>query len=175
MFVGSAVFAQNKQASIWFVGDKKLDFNTNPVTVTDVVSPFLGVDGSLALADKNGNLMLFASSTSRCLYNKNFHPLTNGDNISITGLAKVSIFIPFPNNDTLVYFINSNKYSIIDTKNNNVIDKNIEFNSRKPYAHNISAINHANCNDTWLLYSTNQDISFYLIDKDTISLKKKVI
>ncbi len=173
-FFNFEVKAQNLHSSVWHIGNKRLDFNTIPVIITDIVSPFLGINGSLALADENGIFILFASGSTKCLYNKNFQILTNGDNIDISSGLQRSIFIPVPNNDSLIYFFSDGKYSIIDIKNDIVIAKNVVFETEF-LPDFISSVHHSNCNDIWLLSGNENKINIYLINKDTISINRSFV
>lgn len=177
LFLGmfnSSSNAQNLQTAIWHIGNKRLDFNTNPVTVTNVSTPFLGTLGSLALADANGVYMLFASGISKCLYDKNYQILENGDNIDISSGLMRSIFVPFPKNDSLIYFISNSKYSIIDIKNNKILTKNSVFESEFLFD-NISAVHHSNCNDIWLLTANEDKLNTYLVSQNTITKKNSFV
>jgi len=164
--------AQNNAAAIWHIGNKKLDFNTTPVTVSELNSPFLGKFGSLALSDSNGELLLFASQETNTIYNKNLQPSKNGDNIQFFGTSS-SIFIPMPDNDSLIYFIHYNKYSLIDIKNDSVLEKNIEWcpieSNPNVYIFNIQATFHSNSKDIWLILEEKKGIHSYLITKNGIS------
>jgi PKD repeat protein len=170
IFLNLHSYSQNKQAAIWHVGNKRLDFNTNPVTVTDVVTPFLGIRSSVALSGNNGSFLLFASYETSCIYNQNYLPLKNGENILFPDLRKEILFIPFPENDTLVYCIANSLYNIIDIKNDTVIAKNISwFNDDNLTLTNIYATYHANCRDFWLIYRSNLGLYSYLVTKNGIA------
>ncbi len=115
--------AQNKQAAIWHIGGKKIDFNTNPITITDANYPFNGMGGSTTLADTNGNLLLHYSFHSRTIYDKNSNPLINGTDISLHNAQIKFLFIPKPENENIVYLMNYTEYSVIDLNRNEVIEK----------------------------------------------------
>jgi PKD repeat protein len=164
--------AQYNGAAIWHIGNKKLDFNTNPITITDISSPFLGIGASLALSDSIGNLLLFASYETYTIYNKNLQPLKNGDNIQNGCGPGCSIFIPKPDNDSLIYFIHYNLYSLIDVKNDTVLEKNIEWYLEKKtdaFVANIQVTFHSNSKDIWLIIEDKKDVYSYLITKNGIS------
>lgn len=167
-----SVQAQNKSAAIWHIGNKKLDFNTNPITVSDIESPYLGIFSSLALSDSNGELLLFASHETNTIYNKNLQPLKNVDNIQFSWIGS-SIFIPMPDNDSLIYFIYYNLFSLIDVKNDTVLEKNIEWYPLETdpdiYTPNIQATFHSNSKDIWLILEDGNDIYSFLITKNGIS------
>ena len=162
------VLAQNKQASIWHVGNKRLDFNINPVTVTDVAAPFQGTGNSTALSDIDGNFLLFASSTTKTIYNNTFVPVKNGTEIEIPNGRRLTLFIPKPENDSLVYLITLNKYSVIDTKNDTVIEKNIQWTDLSFNSPNILASYHSNCKDVWLIFRNEEGLYSYLVTENGI-------
>ncbi len=166
IFVGSAVSAQNKQASIWHVGNKKLDFNTNPVTVTDLSYPFQGIHSSIALADENGDYVLFASSQSQKLYDNNYSEIPMG-NINFGHLIRGAIFIPFPNNPNLIYFFYKNQYALIDKSNYTLIEKDINWTNKNNLF--LYAVQHIDCNNTWLINQRDTGFYSYLISETGIS------
>lgn len=171
VFPFAKIQAQNKQAAIWHIGNKRLDFNSIPVTISDVASPFLGRQGSTSIADVNGNLLLFASTQTYTIYNKNYLPVKNGTGIEIKQARHQNIFIPKPENDSLVYCIYGNKYSLIDIKNDTVISKNIVWNTLTSETTVISvyAIHHSNCEDIWLIYRISDGLYSFLITNAGIS------
>lgn len=160
------IYSQNRQASIWHVGNKKLDFNTNPITVTDVVSPFLGTKSSIALSDSNGNYILFASTQTQKLYDNNYNEITNGSIIAEPKQQGI-IFIPKPYNHNEIYCIFSNKYSFIDIQNYTVIEENQTWDNSNIL--NLYAIHHANCNDIWLVSQHSDGFYSYLVSNSGIS------
>jgi len=160
--------AQNKQAAIWHVGNKRLDFNTNPITITEVDTPFQGTFSSIALADSNGNFLLFASTQTNKLYNKNFQEVTNG-NINVgTPSQQRLLFIPKPSNPNLVYLISPVNYSLIDIQNSTTIESNITWGNYG-LEDNIYAIHHANCNDIWIIIAHQDGFYSHLVSNTGIS------
>jgi hypothetical protein len=163
------IIAQNKQAAIWHVGNKRLDFNTYPATITDVISPFWGTNSSLALADVNGGFQLFASTQTKKLY-YNYLEIKNGDFDLATLAQQRIIFIPQPNNSNKTYCIFNEKYSLIDIQNDTVFEKNITWdNSNSSDIANLYAVHHANCNDIWLIAQHTDGFYSYQVSNTGIS------
>ena len=158
-----SVGAQSKQAGLWYVGSKCLDFSTSPVSISDLPAAFIG-NRNFVYADKNGKLVLVISAEK--IYNKNFLPIKSGDGIAVPTYS--ALFAPKPNNDTLVYYISGASYCIIDTKNDTVIEKNKVWNSFTERV-DIYACYHSNCKDTWLICATNDGLYSYLLTKNGIS------
>ncbi len=169
VLLNTSALSQSKQTAIWHVGNKRLDFNTNPVTITDIKEPFFGKQWATSLCDKNGQLLVFYAHTNETLYNGNYKAIQNGANI------RGYILIPIPNNDSLVYFIGRSKYSIIDVKNNKLISKNIAWNnywSQSDTSFSMlypKAIYHSNCNDIWLISRKDSCIYSNLLTNEGIS------
>ncbi len=162
-----SAFSQNPEAAIWFVGDKKLDFNTTPPTITTQAAPYLGGLRSSSICDKNGNL-LFCINHSKTILDKNLQELPNGQQIDFN---RPPVFLQLPETPNIYYLINNNKYTVIDTTLNNgngdVVLKNQVWNNLK--FGRIYITRHANCVDYWLIGLNDTSFCSYLVTKDGIS------
>ncbi len=169
IFVSSNLlaFSQNQEANIWFVGDKKIDFNTIPPTITPQITPYLGSARSSSICNETGDL-LFCVNNSKTLFDKNFQELPNGQDIDYN---RPPVFLQLPETPNIYYFINNNKYNIIDITLNNgngdVILKNQAWNNLN--FKRIYVIHHANCIDYWLSALNDTSFCSYLITKNGIS------
>jgi len=158
-------FAQSKQAAIWHVGNKRLDFNTNPVTVTDITS-FFGKTNSASIANTNGKLLFHYYLET--IYDKNLSIIPNGQSI----IPMISpLFIPKPNHNNIYYLIDNYNYTLIDSSLNNgngdVIEKNIQWNTITQSR--IQAVHHSNCKDIWLVGINDTAFVSYLLTENGIS------
>ncbi len=166
--LNTSALSQSKQAAIWHVGNKRLDFNTQPITVSDIHNKvFYGQYGSTSLCDKDGNMLLFASPQSKKIYNKNYKPLSGDNKVSL--LNTNSMFVPMPSSDSLIYLISTHTYNLIDIKNEIVIKNNIvwnddpKINSTESFANRFEAIYHSNCNDIWIVSNEKNGLFSRLI------------
>ena len=164
LFAFGSTLAQNKQAAIWHVGNKKLDFNTSPITVTEVASPFLGTRSSIALADSLGLPLLFASTQTDKLYNKNGIELING-NLNIGHPLQGNVlFVPKPEMPNYVYCIALDTHSLINLNLNSVVKQDTFLTNINAYS-----THHSNCTDVWLILEQTQGFYSYLVSSSGIS------
>ncbi len=166
LFLPACLFAQNKQAAIWYVGKKKLDFNSDPVSVSSIPSLY-GWHNATTIADKYGQLLFYFSGRSDKIYDRDLQPLPNG-----VGLAFSSpLFVPAPENENLYYLIDNFNYALIDVTlnkgNGDVIEKNIGWNTVD--MKEIQAVHHSNCKDIWLLSQNDTACIAYLLTASGIS------
>jgi len=155
------VFAQNKHTGIWLLKNMKLDFNTEPVTVSNIVLP----SGSRAtIANSEGQLLFAYTDVIR---DKNLQTLLNGT----VSYSERPMFIPMPGNERFYYLFGNYKYSLIDTTlnsgNGDVIEKDIEYNTIN--IKEIQAVHHANCRDIWILGVNDTAYIAYLLTPSGIS------
>lgn len=161
LLIPVCLFAQNKHTGIWLLKNMKLDFNTQPVTVSNIVLP-LGSKASIA--NSKGQL-LFSYTGEIC--DKYLQTLSNG-NVSYT---ERPMFIPMPDNERFYYLFGNYKYSLIDTTLNNgngdVIEKDIVYNTIN--INEIQAVHHSNCRDIWIVGYTDTAFIAYLVTSSGIS------
>lgn len=158
--------SQSKRAAMWYVGNKCLNFNTKPITVTELSKQFSG-KGGLVYCDKEGNILLISSDST--IYNKNYKPLFHKKGT----YSRNKFFIPKTNNDTLVYFFAANKYNLIDVKNENLVEEDIIFHQYQAKGStqrvDIYAVRHSNCTDTWIIIPDSSYIYSYLLTNKGVS------
>ncbi len=145
-----------------------MDFNTNPVTVTDISTNY-GWQGATTIANKSGQLLFFYSGKSKDkIYDKDLNELLNGQDIIDMNSP---IFIPKPQQNNIYYLIDNYNYTLIDSSlnsgNGDIIEKNIQWNTitQSP----IQAIHHANCRDIWLVGHNDTAYIAYLLTENGIS------
>lgn len=166
----NSILAQSKRAAIWHVGNKRLNFNTTPITISEINAPFLGTSLSNSLSTQQGEMLLFMSAYGK-LYNKHYNVITNNG-----GGKLCDFFIPKPNNDSLIYLMSVDNYRVVDVKNNKFISKeNIKWNDiygndPNNVAYHLNAIHHSNCNDIWVIVRDSAfNIYSYLLTNKGIS------
>lgn len=188
-----------KQANNWiFYTDNGINFNTQPPSQISgaVTAPY--VDAALGcgtISDSSGTLLF--SSSSDTLYDKNFQPLTNGDNlVSHYANAQEGLIVPMPNKN-LYYVFHMNRsntfgydditdqgallYSVVDMDINNglgaVIEKNIMLDTLM--SPKITAVHHADKERVWVVghgmmdytdeTSSSNEFYAYLVSENGIS------
>jgi len=165
--------AQN-EAAIWYFGENAgLDFNSGaPVALTD--GAMITQEGCATISDGNGNLLFYTSGVT--VWDRAHNSMPNG-----TGLlgdfssSQSAIVVPDPGNPDLYYVFtvddlggdNGFQYSVVDmTLNGGLGDvtlKNIPLTT--PVAEKLTAVEHANGTDIWVLVHTygNDQFLAYLV------------
>ncbi|SNR80703.1 gliding motility-associated C-terminal domain-containing protein [Maribacter sedimenticola] len=165
--------AQN-EAAIWYFGENAgLDFNSGaPVALTD--GAMITQEGCATISDGNGNLLFYTSGVT--VWDRTHNPMPNG-----TGLlgdfssSQSAIVVPDPGNPDLYYVFtvddlggpNGFQYSVVDMTSNgglgDVTLKNIPLTT--PVAEKLTAVEHANGTDIWVLVHTygNDQFLAYLV------------
>ncbi|MBC6999641.1 T9SS type B sorting domain-containing protein [Cytophaga sp. FL35] len=160
------------EASIWYFGENAgLDFSSGaPVALTD--GAMITQEGCATISDGNGNLLFYTSGVT--VWDRTHNPMPNG-----TGLlgdfssSQSAIVVPDPGNPDLYYVFtvddlggpNGFQYSVVDmTLNGGLGDvtlKNIPLTT--PVAEKLTAVEHANGTDIWVLvhtYGNNQFLAY---------------
>jgi len=139
----------------------KLDFNTQPVTISNIV---LSSGSEASIANSNGQLLFAYTGEIR---DKNLQTLPNG----FVSVLDRPLFIPMPGNGRFYYLFGKYKYNLIDTTlnsgNGDVIEKDIEYNTIN--IKEIQAVHHANCRDIWILGVNDTAYIAYLLTPSGIS------
>ena len=165
--------AQN-EAAIWYFGENAgLDFNSGaPVALTD--GALITQEGCATISDGNGNLLFYTNGVT--VWDRTHNLMPNG-----TGLlghdssSQSAIVVPNPGNLDLYYVFtvdqkgeaNGFQYSVVDmTLNGGLGDvtlKNIPLTT--PVAEKLTAVEHANGTDIWVLVHTygNDQFLAYLV------------
>ncbi|CAG2532854.1 gliding motility-associated C-terminal domain-containing protein [Maribacter dokdonensis] len=166
-------WSQN-EAAIWYFGENAgLDFNSGaPVALTD--GALITQEGCATISDGNGNLLFYTNGVT--VWDRTHNLMPNG-----TGLlghdssSQSAIVVPNPGNLDLYYVFtvdqkgeaNGFQYSVVDmTLNGGLGDvtlKNIPLTT--PVAEKLTAVEHANGTDIWVLVHTygNDQFLAYLV------------
>ncbi|WP_198520100.1 T9SS type B sorting domain-containing protein [Lacinutrix sp. Bg11-31] len=173
--------AQNEAAIWYFGGNAGLDFNSGtPVVLTD--GQLSTSEGCSTISDTNGNLLFYTDGIS--VWDKNHNVMPNG--VGLLGdpsSTQSGIIVPKPN-DTSVYYIftvddiggaNGLRYSEVDLTLNNgdgdiTSNKNILLSV--PTAEKISAVEHANQTDIWVVSHSweSQDFIAYKVTPSGVTM-----
>lgn len=163
-----------KQAYNWCFGNKAgLEFSTgSPLLLLGVQLD--GQEGSAAISDSNGQLLLYAGGTGYtradkpAIWNSNHEIIVNGDNLSADqSSVQFGVFVPKPNTPNIYYLFQVLRgigaegtggglfYSEIDMTldegNGAVTDnKNVLLNENANIE-KITAVHHANGKDVWVI------------------------
>lgn len=172
--------AQN-EAAVWYFGNNAgVDFNTgSPVVLTD--GQLNTNEGCSTISNSNGDLLFYTDGIT--VWDKNHNIMPNG-----TGLlgdpssTQSGIIVPKPNNPDIYYIFtvaqlaNSDgfRYSEVDlTLNlgNGDVNTNKNILLTTPTTEKISAIEHANGNDIWVITHdwNNNNFLAYLVTSTGIN------
>ena len=93
-----------KEDRVWVFAESKIDFNTNPPTVTQCGTSYSTADNITSVADRNGNLVYWLNATS--LYNSQDEviftmPEANEYDLYYYGLS----IVPFPGKENVYMFV----------------------------------------------------------------------
>jgi len=166
-----------KEASIWYFGEKAgLDFTSgSPVSLTD--GQMATWEGCSTISTPSGNLLLYTDGET--VWNREHNVMLNG-----TGLlgsfssSQSAIIVPYPGtNDKLFIFTvdqfassppggaNGIRYSLVDFSLDGGLgdivptEKNIEVLA--PVCEKVTAVNHSNGVDIWVVVNKFGTDSFY--------------
>lgn len=168
-----------KRSNIWHFGiGAGLDFNSgSPVAIAGGQTGHTW-EGFSTLCDTAGNLLFY--SDGQTIWNKTHTVVENGTGlIAHQSSTQGSLLLQHPENDTLVYLFTSRpsdfsnagiRYNIINSKSNNGEGKVILKNKLllSPTTEKLTAINHANGRDIWVIvhgYTSNSYFYIYLQKK----------
>lgn len=175
-------FAQKKRANVWYFGNQAgIDFNSGSA-VALVNSAMNAFEGSAAIADTSGNLLLYTDGIT--VWNKNHIPMPNGTGLWGNGSStQAAIVVPLPGSDSLYYIFTVDAtawgtyqgiaYSIVDISLNtglgDVTIKNTPLLT--PACEKISAVKHCDGIDYWVMVHewNNSKFYAYLVDNTGVS------
>ena len=173
LIIGIQLHAQ-KEGDIWYFGNRAgLDFSTGSVTVLQD-SQMDARKGSASISDSDGNLLFYTDGLT--VWNKNHQVMPNGTGLSQNGILFTLTTVPIPNSNGkyLVFIINTNgrfEYSVVDmsldgglgdvTNKRVLIEPSID--------QRITAVNHANSNDVWVITHTTSTFFSYLVTDSGLS------
>ena len=179
-------YSQGKEANIWYFGfEAGVDFNQGSPPSALLNSQMTiggsGATGSASIADSTGQLLLYSDGVT--IWNRNHVPMQNGLNMGYWS-SQGAMIVPQPGSDHLYYFFNfmwdANawqyhfQYSIIDMNLDSglggvIVDKKGIRLFDNTTTH-LSAVNHANGRDVWVLaHKYYSDYYYaYLVTTDSI-------
>lgn len=145
--------AQNKQAYLWNIGNYLFDFNTNPVSISQLPKKYLG---AVWHVNQEGEILLYSSNRNFRLYDRfdkalyfNGHPL----------VLAVKFFVPMPDNEDLVYCFNQFDYFVVDTRTNQITSHSDQHNGTP----NFITVHDYNCKNIWIIYFNSTEAIKYQI------------
>lgn len=169
LFLSNVGFSQ-KEANIWYFGNNAgLDFNSSsPVALSD--GKMATQEGCASIADNNGVLQFYTDGTT--VWNRNHNIMANGNDLKGNfSSTQSAIIVPKPNSSN-IYFIftvdyqgspNGLQYSEVDMTLDSgmgaIISKNILLTT--PVLEKLTAVQHANGNDIWVIAHKNGSAEFY--------------
>lgn len=181
LLLGSSLSFGQNQSDIrrtyhWYFGNKAgLDFSDNMV-VKDVTSQMNAYEGCASISDTCGSLLYYSNGDT--IWNSNNNIILNGTGLMGCWSSTQSvIFIPQPNNDSLIYVfttdcsefngINGLRYSIINSEGDNGNGEVIVKNQLmyQPCSEKLAVTRHANGTDYWIVsheYNSSQFYSYLL-------------
>ncbi|KAB8155756.1 T9SS type B sorting domain-containing protein [Kordia sp. TARA_039_SRF] len=163
-------FAQN-EANIWYFGNNAgLDFNSgNPIALTD--GQMATQEGCASIADTNGVLRFYTDGTT--VWNRNHTIMSNGTGLNGNfSSTQSAIIVPKPNSSNIYYIFtvdfqgqsNGLQYSEVDMNLDGglgAITSNKNILLLTPVLEKLTAVNHANGNDIWVIAHRNGSAEFY--------------
>lgn len=178
------IASAQKQGNKWYFGNRQaLDFNNgNPVNINgcqivplpQAIGWFLSNEGTASIADGNGNLLFY--SEGEHVWNSNNQLMPNGSGLMGSYSSTTSSFIiPVPLSNTLFYLFttdglehglqNGLRYTMIDmcldSGRGDVIISQKNILVLDLVAEKLTAVNHYNHKDIWLITHKHFSDSFY--------------
>lgn len=171
-----------KQANVWYFGDDGagLDFNTecNPIVLTN--GAMNGFEGCAAISDKNTGEFLFSTNSVR-VWNRNQDTMPNSYLIETGWTICQVMIIQQPGSNSRYYIITSEiqaalsgfaphgyKFHMVDMTMNGGLGGIVFKDSlllAPPVTEKITAVQHANGTDVWLIghkHDSDEFVSFLL-------------
>lgn len=172
---GKALFAQS-EANIWYFGDQAgLDFSSGEPQLL-VNSAMRAEAGCAVISDEKGKLQFYTNGKD--VWNYNHQKLTdlsglNGSQI----LNQNSMIVPLPGSDHIYYLFTVNasydsvglNYTVIDMEKNNGLGEITTRNKFmvKGMVEKITAAEHCNGEDLWIITHDHQNTFFSFLLTDT--------
>jgi hypothetical protein len=171
----------------WLFGENAgITFNPiqsggTPVTISGTM---ISQEGVSSISDKNGKLLFYTNGET--IFNSDGSIMLNGTGLSSSGTSTQScVIVPKPNSDKYYVFttnyVGSNNgfnYSIVSinpiTNNGRVESKNITL-VNTPLTEKVTACNHNDGEDYWVITHTSGDSSFYSYRISSSGLNSPVI
>ena len=186
--LATALFATaQKEDNVWIFAGNRIDFTTEPPTVTPTACDYVTEDNITSVSDRNGNLVYWLNGTS--LYNSHDEvvyslPVEKGG-FYFYGLS----IVPFPGRDNVYLFVypdekrGSMVVSIADGSEDLLHPKITEYYAEFPFYYARKSnytpdgvplfFQKYGSRDFWLLYSWFNEIKVYALTKDGFSYTGK--
>lgn len=167
LFSYPLILISQEQANNWYFGEKTGLSFTNDCAEVLSTSSMIAEAGCSSISDKYGNLLFYTNGQK--VWNNLHQIMPNGDSLKgFYGSNQNSLIIPKPTSENIYYLftIDSSgfKYSIIDISMDNglgdVLQKNIELTGYGNITDKITAIQHCNSIDTWVIVYDRSSAKF---------------
>ena len=168
------LFGQGGEGNIWYFGQYAgLDFNSGSPTVL-LNGALTTNEGCATICDANGDLLFYTDGST--VWNNMHTPMSNGTGLMGNSSSTQSgVIVPLPGNPNFYYIFtvddnigaNGCRYSVVNMSLNGglgnvvVTQKNILLFA--PSSEKISAVNHANGTDIWVIthpWNSNQFLAY---------------
>jgi len=157
----------------WLFGNNA-GITFNPIqsgaTPTPLSGSMISQEGAASISNQNGKLLFYTNGET--VYTSGNTIMVNGTGLSSSGTStQSSIIIPQPDSNKYYIFTtdyngspNGFEYSIVDMSlqggSGQVGAKNIKL-INGPVSEKVTACNHSNCDDFWVITHTSGDSSYY--------------
>lgn len=187
-----------KQGNIWYFGEGAgLDFNSGaPVLITggqifgnpQNPNEFPYSEGSSVLSDSTGSLLLYSNGEN--IWNRNHQVMPNGDSLmGMYSSTHPALIVPKPLSNSIFYVFttdglernlaNGLRYSVVDMCLDNGLGDVIESQKNilllDTVCEKLTAINHQNGKDIWLLTHRFNSDAFYAYQISELGIVDTVI
>lgn len=166
--------AQSKHAALWRSGSYCLDFNGNqptyhPHNLADKIDGYSETFDCVWYTDSNGVLTIVAGygDGKIAIYNKNTELF---DELNTECQLGVGFFVPMPGDESKVFYIEQNRYFLIDLKLKTITLKDDNINILHFY--NI-IVHHTDCDKVWLISTDKKVWTTYLLTQSGIEKVKE--
>jgi hypothetical protein len=153
----------SKRANVWYFGDGVgLDFNYKPANALVGVHKMRPSEACATICDTSGRILLYTEGET--IWNGKNQIITNGTGIRVQSTsAQGVLFIAHPGNDSLYYLFQASGYEndfgysliniYLDSGKGKVLLKNkrLLYTSYQNGEEKLTAINHANGRDIWVI------------------------
>jgi hypothetical protein len=176
LFILSAK-AQSKHVALWQIGYYYIDFNTTPPQYIKLPNDLIGK--STWYTDLNGEMKIVMTCGKMYFAeNKKIIKTNSGLELSVDLVEidsqyefSVGCFIPVPNNRQQIFYIESDKYYLIDIQQKTIKlqDENINLK-----ALDYLKVHQSDCDKIWLINTDKEKWTYYLLDSDGIKKIKDI-
>jgi gliding motility-associated-like protein len=168
LFLTFDCFAQQEQ-TLWYFGEESgIDFSSGSPSL--ISNGELDTDeGSAVMSDNSGNLLFYTEGSN--VWDKNHNIMPNGSGLfGHSSSTQTAVIVPLPSSSKYYIFTttfqgsaNGLNYSIVDMSlnggNGDVTTKNLQITT--PVCEKVIAVQHANCDQYWIIVSAFNSSSYY--------------